>query len=229
MEPFPSRGSLPRSSSFIDPIAVKGSHLRVSPSLVATVINSSLDQQPPPPFDESVGLYAKTLLPDHVKIPGNPLVEPDAVSISQWIDDELHVGKLNEIHGALWWAGRPGNLRSLHRQLMMHRKLLITEDPALHLVWYEKTIYIKPLPEFLLCWRFYRDRICPDPSRAACAAGFLSTYLRLVSHRSDFRIGVQLGLLPDGLTRDQWSAFAASLRGNLGHVPLNKRYRYGEG
>jgi hypothetical protein len=111
---------------------------------------------------------------------------------------------------------------------MMHRELLITEDPALHLVWYEKTIYIKPLPEFLLCWRFCRDRICPDPSRAACAAGFLSTYLRLVSHRSDFRICFQLGLLPDGLTWDQWSAFTASLRGNLGHVPLNKRYRYGE-
>lgn len=110
----------------------------------------------------------------------------------------------------------------------MHREMLITEDPALHLVWYEKTIYIKPLPEFLLCWQFYQDQICPDPSRAAFAAGFLSTYLQLISHRSDFRIAVKLGLLPDGLIWEQWRAFAASLRENLKHVPLNNRYYYGE-
>lgn len=186
-----------------------------------------------PPFDECVELYTEDVsaaspLSYRVKVPSNPLVEANAVSISEWIDKEIQVPKLNQIHSSLWWAGRPGNIRPLHRQLMMHREVLITEDPALHLVWYEKTMYIKPLPEFLLCWQFYQDHICPDPSRAALAAGFLSTYLLLIPRRSDFRIAVKLGLLPDGLVWEQWRAFAASLHENLKHVLLNKRYHYGE-
>ena len=112
----------------------------------------------------------------------------------------------------------------------MHREIIATEDIALHLVWYEKTIYVKPLPGYLLCWKFHRDEISPNAALAAAATGFLLTYTRLVAHPSDFRVAVAQGLMPEGLCWGQWHAFATSLLDHvaLQDVPLNKRYLYGE-
>lgn len=62
---------------------------------------------------------------------------------------------------------------------------MIREDPKLHLVWYSDTIYIKPIPQCLLNFEFWRTFLCnPQHAKVSDAAshhtrsarGFLRTY-----------------------------------------------------
>lgn len=144
-----------------------------------------------------------------------------------FLQQELSVARLNSIHRHLWWAGRPGNIHPLHRQLMLHRRILVTEDASLHLVWYDSTIFVKPLPAFLLDWELVARHVCPDAGVYGLAAGLLLTYARLVRHVSDYRIARELGLLPAHVSWSAWCAVA----GELGRIPardVNERYVFGE-
>ena len=144
-----------------------------------------------------------------------------------FLEQELSVPKLNSMHRHLWWAGRPGNVRPLHRQLMLSRRILITEDPALHLVWYNSTIFMKPLPLFLINWEGTVKECCPPPQLQRLADGFLSTYLRLICYPSDLTIARDLGLLPDSTTWSSWCTLSNTLRRKY-PIVVNKRYLYGE-
>lgn len=68
---------------------------------------------------------------------------------------ELRTGHLDEVNSYLWLAGLPKCGRPLHRQQLLGRQVIITEDPNEHLVWHERRIFIKPLQMFLVdldCW-----------------------------------------------------------------------------
>ena len=146
-----------------------------------------------------------------------------------FLQQELEVRKLNSIHKYLWWAGRPGNVRPLHRQRMLSRRILITEDPSLHLVWYHSTIFIKPLPSFLATRESIIDERWLPAEVQSLATGFFSTYLRLICHPSDFKIAHELGLLPDSMSWESWRALSQEfcLKYPI-NINNNKRYLYGE-
>lgn len=165
---------------------------------------------------------------------------------------ELSVGKLSDVHGYLWLAGRKGNVRPLHRQQIIGRTIVVTERPDLHLVWDKSSMYLKPLPHFLFDHAFFTEHLS---SRAllsgetstlhASACGLLFTYTRLIEHPSDFRIAKDAGLLPPHIDWDAWCTFSEHLRARLHeHAvnrcdyseprtrphenPINQRYKYGE-
>lgn len=159
-------------------------------------------------------------------IPGNAVIR-STYSINEYLIEDLTVRKLNDIHAHLWWAGRPGNIRPLHRQKMMHREIIITESPTLHLIWYDSTIYIKPLPIYLLDWDFSNTHICPTNELHRTACGFLLSYSKLILHQSDFNIAIEVGLLPRSMDWQAWCLLSS----NIGQIPVqdvNRRYRYGE-
>ncbi|KAI5844138.1 hypothetical protein BZA05DRAFT_410056 [Tricharina praecox] len=114
---------------------------------------------------------------------------------------------------------------------MMKRDIVPSENIGLHLVWFDTTYYVKPLPEWLLNWDYYDEVLCADEQLFRAANGLLSTYTKLVQHPSDFRIARELGLFPDSLERwEDWSRIAASVqRGNgIADGNVSERYRYGE-
>lgn len=158
----------------------------------------------------------------------------------QSLETELGLSRLNHIHQHLWWAGRVARPRALHKQKAMLRELLITEQADLHLIWWEKHILIKPLPRYLLNYDTFEDFFCSDknapPSLGygnlyACASGLLWTYTHLIQYESDFKIALDLELIPKGTKWLDWVNFAQEVRGKLGtdwSAKLNQRYMYGE-
>jgi len=156
-----------------------------------------------------------------LKLPGHGYVA--SADLSAYLTTNLNVSRLSDIFPFLWFAGRPGYIRPLHRQRLVQRSIIVTEQADLHLIWYDQRIYIKPLPPFLLCHDFFFRHICVSPLYAD-ACGLLRSYMKLVQHESDHRIAVELGLLPEGISWAQWSAFAVQ----VWPAAVSKRYEYGE-
>lgn len=179
--------------------------------------------------------------------------EPDCL---WFLTKELCVPRLNAIHDSMWVVGRPMPPRSLTAQLVHRRELVVTEDMNLHLVWAKGTMFLKPVPRFLLVPAFWRDHLAPDEGNAVnlrwvplrdedgrvkapaskaelapCAAGFLFSWTALISHESDFKIAHDKGLVPAEVSWFQWKALTEDF---LRHPAkdiydnLNVRFHYGE-
>jgi uncharacterized membrane protein len=176
----------------------------------------------------------QSILPAAYHNSRNELQEVDlgpADSIEQYIARELDVSRLNKIHDHLWLAGRPMSARPLHRQVMLDRQIVVTEQADLHLVWRESRLFLKPLPEFLMDHSVWQNYICRNRRSYECASGFLLSYVWLICHRSDLAIANEKGLLCPKIEWHRWTAFAKSLLSKLDHTCLsniNIRYGYGE-
>jgi len=157
--------------------------------------------------------------------------EKDEDSIHRYLEWELKVPRLNEIHDYLWLAGRPMCARPLHRQAMLGRELVVTEQVDLHMIRQESRIFLKPLPEFLLSADFWNTHLCRDTDLHECACGFLLSYVWLVCSKSDLRIAQRRGLLASEMTWEGWRSFTRTLLSFIDTSSLegvNKRYHYGE-
>ncbi|KAF1996777.1 hypothetical protein P154DRAFT_525353 [Amniculicola lignicola CBS 123094] len=144
---------------------------------------------------------------------------------------ELNTPRLNNIHHHLWLAGLPKAARPLHRQKLLGRNILITEDPDEHLVWFEDKIFIKPLPEFLLDWDTWNISLCSNQELYKSACGMLLSYAWLVRHKSDLEIAKDSGLLLKDIEWAHWVDFINVFLANINCEALsdvNQRYRYGE-
>lgn len=142
------------------------------------------------------------------------------------------------------------HIDALHLQKIKGRRILITENPGLHLVWYYDAVFLKPIPAWLGNWEFWEAWICCRggrwtavmrqkgfseeevggewcPMDAAC--GFLRTYAFLVRHLSDFRIAVEAGLVPsdDNIDYSTFSRFISQFR-DLPDTDVSPRYCYGQ-
>jgi hypothetical protein len=167
---------------------------------------------------------------DHISVPsfGN----------YEFLQGELLVRRLNAIQPHLWLCGRPMPPRPLHHQELLSRKIRITENPELHLVWSGKDIFLKPLPRWLLDPDFWttsllsshekdRDEASRD-ELLACARGFLFSYTALIAYESDFRIAMHASLLPPSITWEQWRVFGSEFLKVHSYSTVNPRYWYGE-
>ncbi|KAG4435123.1 hypothetical protein IFR05_009388 [Cadophora sp. M221] len=152
--------------------------------------------------------------------------DPDA-----YYTRELRTERLDEIKTYLWLAGLPSCARALHRQQLVGREILITEDPNEHLVWHETRIFVKPLPTFLFNLDCWTQKICKTKQLYEAACGFLLSYAWLVRHESDLRIAHEKGLLPGFIDWATWTDFIDEV---LEHIDLQSlrgvspRYQYGE-
>ena len=157
--------------------------------------------------------------------------ETNEHSIRNYLEWELTVPRLNEIHGNLWLAGRPMGARPLHRQAMLGRDLVTTEQVDLHMVRQGTRIFVKPMPDFLLDHEFWKDHICRDTNLYECGCGFLLSYVWLVCSKSDLRMAQDAGLLGPEINWENWTSFTRSLLRTIDIQTLeqvNQRYHYGE-
>jgi hypothetical protein len=111
------------------------------------------------------------------------------------------------------------------------RKVVLTEQADLHLVWTRDTIFLKPLPDYLLSHSFWKEYICPYKDTSEDARGFLLSYMWLLSSKTDWRIACQLGLLSESISWERWAIFVGTVAGSLecqSFHEINPRYLYGE-
>jgi uncharacterized membrane protein len=151
--------------------------------------------------------------------------------LPRYLDLELRTPKLDQIHNHLWLAGLPRCARSLHRQKLLGRIILITEDVNEHLVWVEERFFVKPLPKYLFSFEFWRDNLCADVELHKSACGLLLSYAWLVCQESDFRIAIELGLLPKEVEWQKWTTLIADFLSRMDLHSLkdvSDRYKYGE-
>jgi hypothetical protein len=100
-----------------------------------------------------------------------------------------------------------------------------------HLVWVEERFFVKPLPQYMLNFEFWKDNLCTDVELHKSACGFLLSYAWLVCHESDFRIATELSLLPKGVEWQQWTTLIADFLSQIDLHSLkdvSDRYKYGE-
>ncbi|KAL8903535.1 MAG: hypothetical protein Q9207_003869 [Kuettlingeria erythrocarpa] len=183
------------------------------------------------PFSEGNELLSKTddspASDNCIRLPDDLLVRHG--ELEGYLASQLSVGRLNAIHDWLWRAGLPGRVQPLHHQKVLRRNILVTERIDLHLVWTDDNIFIKPLAPFLLQYAFFAQHICPNLSLLPSALGFLHTYTKLIQHRTDFILALELRLLPPDVTWSAWNRFRLDLLTNITHSQqINKRYHYGE-
>lgn len=151
--------------------------------------------------------------------------------LREYLEWELDVSRLNDIHKWLWLAGRPMCARPLYKQKMIDREILATEQIDLHLLWQESRIFIKPLPEFLMDHEFWTENLCDNQKDHKNACGFLLSYTWLVCFQSDLKIAKDHGLLPSWMTWTDWVTFTHAFLDAVDYESLNnvnERYEYGE-
>lgn len=151
-----------------------------------------------------------------------------------YLSAELRTDDLDSIQKYFWLAGLPAfKTRPLHRQRVIQREIVVCEQIGLHLVSFRHAIFIKPIPHALLHHKFFQGYIASVPDFEPWANGFLSSYLSLIVHESDFNIAKQLQLLPHSVTWGDWLKFSEQLSDNLSNadgtkMSFNNRYSFGE-
>lgn len=190
-----------------------------------------------PTFD-SLEHGEKAILSSQVKLSARPDLDiRDETALQAFLERELLCSKLDGVSTKLWMLSTPwsGNINPLHKQRLLGREILITEEPRLHLLWIGNRIFVKPLPNFLLS-RIFWDKFllvetcCSGKSRLdlqRAALGFLRSYHHLIAHESDLRIAQQLKLVPPGVN---WEAFC-HLMADVGKIHdrhVSGRYLFGE-
>jgi hypothetical protein len=189
-----------------------------------------------PPFSDknslltdAYDLESQATHDDSIEIPGGITIPRNEKL--EYLEAELDMSRLNGIHQHLWWAGRVVEPRALHQQTLQ-REIVVAEQTDLHLVWWENYIFVKPLPRFLLHHGFFVENLCSQAHRSlyVSACGLLLSYTNLIKHESDFRIALELGLLPSRTEWTRWMAFAMDVRSNIDEARggINDRYTYGE-
>lgn len=197
----------------------------------------SLQRQPraAPPTSQSGGpVIEKTYLP------GQPDVGLNDPNIGSYLESELVTNDLNKLASHLWLVAKQdsSHISSLTHQIVRGRKIIVTEKPGLHLVWFYDRIYIKPIPRYLLSyafWKFYlinkhspiSEPLRQDITRAAL--GFLRSYRYLIQHKSDFVLATddKVRLLPKGVRHSDFIKFIL-LFGRIMDTSVSPRYEFGE-
>lgn len=156
------------------------------------------------------------------------LVETD---IETFLQKDLDLSRLNVIHKHLWMAGRPLNARPLQRQKMLGFEVLSTDQVDLHFLKVSDRLFIKPLPEYMLDYDFWKQYLCDSKELHQSACGFLLSYTWLICSPLDLRLARDLHLVPDNLTWEWWKVFVTNFYSEIDMNALdqvNKRYHFGE-
>lgn len=121
---------------------------------------------------------------------------PDAAAT--YLSDELSCAVLDELYPNLDFVAHKSSFHidPIHKHLQKGRKIIITEDPNLHLIWNYGIVYLKPLPHCLLSHSFWSEHLGLGSAHRGEALGFVRSYARLIRYPSDFALAVEAGLIP---------------------------------
>nr|OQO27563.1 hypothetical protein B0A51_04476 [Rachicladosporium sp. CCFEE 5018] len=191
-------------------------------------------------FSREVALEQCSLDGDH--LPGHPDVLLSHDAVDRFVDDEMGTRELDALAPYLWLVTKKAstNVDALHRQGIKQRRITVTEDPKLHLVWTVDRVFIKPIPTCLLSYNFWDRYLSPrtDPVKAQTiyqaphlprqvALGFLRSYALLIRHKSDLRIAKAEGLVPDDISWNAWARFIVHFR-YIADEEVSTRHHYGQ-
>ncbi|KAL3465244.1 hypothetical protein BJX64DRAFT_275341 [Aspergillus heterothallicus] len=184
----------------------------------------------------------KALLPASYRDNNEILIYPDT-DLTNVLQRELNVDRLNQVQKYLWLAGRPMPPRPLHYQVSISRDIVIDERMDLHLVWeMPGRIYLKPIPRYLLDYEFWKH-LCRSVNMSMksrdeseerqvelhkLGVGFLFSYAALIQYESDFQLACEHHLLPPDITWLEWVEFIHELLTKINYEEINPRYLFGE-
>lgn len=170
-------------------------------------------------------------------IPDQPFVDSSQGSVEDFLRSELETPILDELSPHLWLVAAQMSQRvdALHIQKSKGRRVAITEDPKLHLVWYTDVIFIKPIPQCLLNYQFWTRYLCQpadsNPQEASTniqsVLGFLRTYALLIRHPSDFHFAITSRLVPEDVNWNQFAQFIEGFR-HIKDDQVSPRYCFGQ-
>ena len=177
-----------------------------------------------PPFSVQKQLNEEAIRPT---IPEQPCIDSSRPAVEDFLHAELDTPILDDLSPHLWLIAAQLSQRvdPLHRQKIKGRRVVITEDPELHLVWYSDIIYIKPIPHF---FAFHRMPKVSDAAsyRTRSALGFLRIYALLIRHPSDLYMAIEHHLIPENT---QWASFSNSLHHfEIYDDDVSSRYHFGQ-
>ena len=72
-------------------------------------------------------------------------------SLMSYFAHEVDVSELNKMDEHLWLAGLERPTRALHHQIALGREIIVIEKADVHMLWEGPRIYIKLLPDSILC------------------------------------------------------------------------------
>ena len=210
------------------------------------------------PFDYAYQLYdmlsSDTNPDDEDQLPGQPRIRlgPDPRPLFEYLDKDLCTTDLDAMSPHLWLMATrsSANVSPLHHQIVKGRRIVITEDPRLHLLWVDDQVFIKPLPMYLLSYNFWERYLLPDTSSIAgfnqkslpaiypewnaqkkilvkSALGILRSYLFLIQYSSDFEVALACRLLPQNTTFESFCSFSFRFE-TIKNTEVAARYHYGE-
>lgn len=175
----------------------------------------------------------------HKLLPGYPDITMDESQVlSEFLQKDLQCQELDQLSDRLWMMTeqRSANISQLSRQGVKGRRLIVTEEPKLHLIWFYDRIYVKPLPKYLLSrdfWLHIYNNSCFPGSNdlivRSAALGFIRSYAHLIEFESDFRIAKcnSLSLIPQFVTWSQWRLLRSKLL-SIRDEEVSDRFRFGE-
>jgi hypothetical protein len=189
-------------------------------------------QNPPPSV--SAYLEAKTALP------GETRIEVQSTRVGDYLFKDLATPELNKLAGYLWSIAKhkTNDILSLVEHKAQGRKIVVTESLELHLVKTFDQIFIKPIPEYLLSfafWKFYlvgEVSPLPEPDRrdiVKTVRGYLRSYSYLIRHGSDFFLATdgESPLLPGGFGYSAFMDFISWFQ-PVPDTDVSPRYAYGD-
>lgn len=210
------------------------------------------------PFRESTQLYNKLTMGsngDLVKtspvtstgttrnkhyLPGEPRIEMEGNQIRDHLQIDFLTPTLNQLAPYLWLLSKQDSkhISPLTNQLVRGRNVVLTEEPGLHLVWFNDKIFIKPMPRYLLSYAFWKvyliephSAISKDQQNEIKRAilGFMRTYAHLIRHRSDFDLATKEDhrLLPKNMKFSEFARFITAFE-SLGDKDVSARYHFGQ-
>lgn len=135
---------------------------------------------------------------------------------------------LNEVHQHLWFTGVYGHVETLHHQRVLLRTIIPSVSPRLHMIWFDRTIYIMRLPDYLLNAGFYSDVVCKNAFLYGTIIGFLRSYCFLIQFPLDLVIAKETNLVPKEVTWTQWISLRETVLRETEYTAVNKHYKYGE-
>ena len=151
----------------------------------------------------------------------------DINNLKEYLQQDLDMVYVGSIVKYLWWACESLDSLALHEHCIAGRSIVLTEEHGEHEVVKGQTLFVKPLPEYLLSHSIWDSYLCNDDESYANAIGLLRSYLILVRTKSDITIAHENSMIPKEITWQQWALFARATLPNCHPGSCNPRYWYG--
>lgn len=122
----------------------------------------------------------------------------------------------------------------MHSQAAYDRKIIVNENPGLHLVWYYDRIFVKPIPVYFLSAEFWSYLSNADHNVYRAAVGFMRSYYHLIRYELDYDLACEQKLIPrnhdGGKQHPTYAEFCRFIEqfAKIENSEVCQRYNYGE-